>query len=229
MANITNNEYSPCEYINIVVAKLGINNMPSEYISDGVMTYCAMISNASLEKSITNEVAPSIRENLLRFNIEGKTHDEVIKYISDLGYVTFINDAYGDVRIYKSVNMLYGTQGKYYKGYAEYMKPRALCYLINVLLIQKLTFDLCSKLEPFLGEHIDKSKISKAVDDAFQVYKNVVKDYRISINEANDYRRIDYGNGYYHYVPGYTKSYEISFDIVPYGETESLSFALSLW
>jgi hypothetical protein len=89
--------------------------------------------------------------------------------------------------------------------------------------------ELDEKLEPLLEQQVDESIISSVAEDVFSNYKTSVRDYSISVNKTDDYRTLGDGESTFQFIKGFTRTYEVVFDIVPYGEVGSLSFALSLW
>lgn len=211
-----NTEYIISEYINVIVSKLSIANASYNYVSNGVGSYCGLISNLSIGESLTNKNIPNIKENLLDFDTDK------IKELSDFGLVFFSRDGFNNAKIYKGINLLYGTNGVYYTKELiegemvaiEHFKPLSLGYLSNMYFIQNLYISIRDNISMLLKREAVKSfEFKVAVEEVLNKYSNLIRKYNISINQEE---------------VNFNKVCNINIEMTLIGELDNLSIAMSL-
>lgn len=172
------------------------------HISNGVSSYSALISALPLGESTTNKLVPNINRNIFTFS------DEEIKILGNKGYVllmksynkTTIDSSFEELRVHRGVNFLEGPVG----------------YLSNMLIVQSLVWLLNDELAQFIGENVSLEEVTLAVTNVSKGfdYKNIIKKITLSVKENTN---------------KLVKNYDITVDIVFYGEVESIDFTISAW
>lgn len=210
-SSIENAKYEISEYVNIVIARFVVSNTSTYYISNGVASYCGLLSTLKPGESTTNKKIDFVVANLIPLN------EEELRLLSDIGYTVFIQDRQSLIRVLRGVNLLHYTGGMTYReenGESLPIKKASLLgKLSNVTLLAEIINELSNRLDESFSIIKSRGDVNIITKEVLDNYLTSIRSYTISITTVR-------GKNVY--------TYAVDIDLSIYGEIDSINLTVNI-
>lgn len=197
LATVHKSAYTLSPFINFIATAFGVYGTHDRYVSNGVATYCGLLSDLGLNETTTNKALLNVEDLYIDLS------DDQIKTLASYGFVVVVKSG-RDFVINNGVNLLYADNSLGHK--------MQLSYVYNTNLIKRLVKDLDHSLENLIGRQTNDNEINYLIKKVFSTYEESIKSYSVQISKENE---------------GFSTSYLIKIQLILYGEVEKITITVS--
>lgn len=155
------------EFLNFIAARYRVSSCPTEYRSNGVASYCAMIANLPLGESLAGKVIPGAYDNIF------KLRDDKITRLASQGYVLPSESPLKEMRVYKSISLLHKDGAT------------MLSYTSNANIVLEVMKALHPILDSYIGTKKSMRDLKPRLEKALSTFpKEILQGYEVEVETS---------------------------------------------